>query len=35
MNEATKEFFGYLVEIDCGEEGRYKGKKRLQLLLQE
>ena len=25
MNEATKEFFGYLVEIDCGEEGRYKG----------
>lgn len=23
--EATKEFFGYIVEVDCGEEGSYKG----------
>nr|CAD2160259.1 unnamed protein product [Meloidogyne enterolobii] len=24
-DEATKEFFGYLVEVDCGEEGSYSG----------
>ncbi|KAF7634568.1 FDF domain-containing protein [Meloidogyne graminicola] len=24
-DEATKEFFGYLVEVDCGEEGCYSG----------
>uniref|UniRef100_A0A1I8C0W2 Uncharacterized protein n=1 Tax=Meloidogyne hapla TaxID=6305 RepID=A0A1I8C0W2_MELHA len=25
-DEATKEFFGYFVEVDCGEEGFYSGR---------